>query len=434
MHGKFCAYPIDQNQNIHTINKKSQLMDRNVDRIKVTAHGETYLHLLESCREGQNGSIHNSFVQDLYPSNVCASETLETIPRNHRIFMQRSNDRLTLNIWSPCRLSSFDQDPTGSLQFLLEFTKDAGLTHSFETDNILHRSGIQKHQWDLSSIFPPFLNRPEQDIELQLEQLLWIPDSIDGDDYFWQPKYAILPYSSTEYPQSQNYLYEGITSNDDLQVFGDIQIPPLPLDDLGSNACYPTNYTEAGEIVNVNQWYNEPLATKTAEIVRGIRDVSIGKTAKSIVSTDWSPTLEALCIRFFSPPTLRYLLDTYWKMWYPNWPVIHKPTFDACRAPPTLVAAMALIGACHSSEVNYQRIARLWFNSVEEWVFNDPYAIEALTGLSDRLSSSAASTRLRVQAIQAAYAVCIYQNWDGTNLNKRRIRRYRFTAIVAVGE
>lgn len=38
----------------------------------------------------------------------------------------------------------------------------------------------------------------------------------------------------------------------------------------------------------------------------------------------------------------------------------------------------------------------------------------------------------KVQALQAAYIVCLYQNWEGGDAGKRRIRRFRFGTMVAV--
>jgi hypothetical protein len=37
-----------------------------------------------------------------------------------------------------------------------------------------------------------------------------------------------------------------------------------------------------------------------------------------------------------------------------------------------------------------------------------------------------------VEAIQAAYIVCLYQNWEGGDASRRRIRRYRFSNLVSV--
>jgi hypothetical protein len=43
------------------------------------------------------------------------------------------------------------------------------------------------------------------------------------------------------------------------------------------------------------------------------------------------------------------------------------------------------------------------------------------------------ANRRKLQALQAAYLVCVYQNWEGTDAGKRRIRRHRFSTVVSVG-
>jgi hypothetical protein len=43
-----------------------------------------------------------------------------------------------------------------------------------------------------------------------------------------------------------------------------------------------------------------------------------------------------------------------------------------------------------------------------------------------------ATNRRKIQALQAAYMVCLYQNWEGTDASKRRIRRYRYSTVVSV--
>ena len=40
--------------------------------------------------------------------------------------------------------------------------------------------------------------------------------------------------------------------------------------------------------------------------------------------------------------------------------------------------------------------------------------------------------RSKMQTLQAAYMVCLIQNWEGTDSSKRRIRRYRFSTVVSV--
>jgi hypothetical protein len=39
----------------------------------------------------------------------------------------------------------------------------------------------------------------------------------------------------------------------------------------------------------------------------------------------------------------------------------------------------------------------------------------------------------KIQALQASYVVCLYQNWEGIDASKRRIRRHRFSTVVSVG-
>lgn len=44
-----------------------------------------------------------------------------------------------------------------------------------------------------------------------------------------------------------------------------------------------------------------------------------------------------------------------------------------------------------------------------------------------------ATYKRNVQSLQAAYMVCLYQNWEGNDSSKSRIRRYRFATLVSVG-
>lgn len=72
--------------------------------------------------------------------------------------------------------------------------------------------------------------------------------------------------------------------------------------------------------------------------------------------------------------------------------------------------------------------ARMWFNCVEELVFTDE-------DFNSDLASTGSNPTLHrniVQALQAAYMVCLYQNWEGSDASKRRIRRYRYSNLVSV--
>lgn len=73
--------------------------------------------------------------------------------------------------------------------------------------------------------------------------------------------------------------------------------------------------------------------------------------------------------------------------------------------------------------------ARTWFNCVEEIVFiDDDFNSDAICSTSNNMSIH----RRKVQVLQAAYIVCLYQNWEGTDSSKSRIRRNRFATLVSV--
>ena len=71
--------------------------------------------------------------------------------------------------------------------------------------------------------------------------------------------------------------------------------------------------------------------------------------------------------------------------------------------------------------------AKTWFNCVEEMVFTD----------EDFNSDPAypfnpAANRRKIQALQASYMVCLFQNWEGADASKKRIRRSRYGTVVSV--
>ncbi|KAF1990968.1 hypothetical protein K402DRAFT_323546 [Aulographum hederae CBS 113979] len=179
---------------------------------------------------------------------------------------------------------------------------------------------------------------------------------------------------------------------------------------------------------NQSQWYSDPLALKTNEIVSRIKEAVERKPRNSVIPFDWSSLLESMCVSFFSPPNIRRLVDLFWSGWYPHWPVIHKPSFDPSVTPVTLLASMMLIGACTSSDISDHNNAKIWGNSVEEMVFSDEYFCGDIT-----LSAQPPyTTRRRLQALQAAHAICLYQYFEGDDVSKRRVRTYRYGAEVVM--
>jgi hypothetical protein len=93
---------------------------------------------------------------------------------------------------------------------------------------------------------------------------------------------------------------------------------------------------------------------------------------------------------------------------------------------------LTVIGASISPDPRDQEDAKVWYNCVEEMVFtDDDLCCEPLYTWDTGVLIPAGHKR-KVQALQAAYIVCLYQNWGGTDESKRRIRRYRFSTVVSV--
>ncbi|KAH7126508.1 hypothetical protein B0J13DRAFT_148897 [Dactylonectria estremocensis] len=176
---------------------------------------------------------------------------------------------------------------------------------------------------------------------------------------------------------------------------------------------------------------NNPLLTLTNEIVQRIKEITISKPRGSKVVIDWSPAIESICFSFFSPANLEKFLLLFWACWYPNCPMFHKPSFAAEASSPNLVGSMALIGACLSPDASDRAHANVWFNSMEEVAFNDDNLHDEFVVLSGSMTNRNEISK-RLEAIQAAYLICLLQNWEGSKDSKQRIRRHRYTTLIGI--
>ncbi|KAK3935642.1 hypothetical protein QBC46DRAFT_271313 [Diplogelasinospora grovesii] len=182
-------------------------------------------------------------------------------------------------------------------------------------------------------------------------------------------------------------------------------------------------------------WLHNPIIIKLQQVVLLVKNAVTDKPNNSTVSLTWSPALQQRCLHFFSPWRFAKFIELYWSVWHPNVNFLHRPTFDPTSSKSILLAAMALIGACVSPDPEDNEDARMWFNCVEEMVFTDndfcSDAESSSSGGEFTPPASVLASRRKLQALQAAYIVCLYQNWEGTVASKRRIRRQRFSTVVS---
>ncbi|CEJ86189.1 hypothetical protein VHEMI04033 [[Torrubiella] hemipterigena] len=127
------------------------------------------------------------------------------------------------------------------------------------------------------------------------------------------------------------------------------QTPPL-LNQAAESTSPKPSFTSL-DMEEDSMQQQHPLSLKSQEIVAGISSPSNTTTTqeKNLLETS-APAHELRCQLFFSPQSLERHLIAFWSLWYPNWPVFHRPSFRASQKPATLVAVMALMGAVLESD------------------------------------------------------------------------------------
>ncbi|KAK3495815.1 hypothetical protein B0T13DRAFT_530519 [Neurospora crassa] len=269
-----------------------------------------------------------------------------------------------------------------SFDFLYDFTSRTGLVDSFECGTHAQRRAVvdafyasyaeqQKHHQQLQQI---------QQQQQQQQQHLQAQQQIQGQLEFHQM-----------FPQLQHHMGQ----------------PPLsPASSSAVSTSATSNDYSYMPWTPWSSWLSNPIIIKLQEIVVSIMNVVRHKPSNSTLGTlTWTPDKEQECLQFFSPQRFAKFLELFWSCWHPNVNFMHRPSFDPTSAKPTLLAAMALTG-----------------NDTEPGSPAD----------DDANPASALHCKRKLQALQASYIVCLYQNWEGSDASKRRIRRHRFNTVVSV--
>ncbi len=275
-----------------------------------------------------------------------------------------------------------DSEPAHLFSFLLEFTKDLSLPHSFEN-------------------------------AIEIRDSMPVADGLhlQGQLGFYDADHDL-------------FNLDGCSSGfeDGASLWSMSSAPRFPDHTFGeASVAYIESASQKGEYL----WGSDALEVKIDEIMRAVGErINNMQPANTVGLLGRADPTQSRCLDFFSSPQLRRYLDMYWEKWYPNWPTIHRPLFNPLQRSALLVAAMAVIGACHSTDPNERVAAHSWADAVEQWASRE---LERLP-----LSGSMADRSNNLQVIQAACIICIYQNWNGALESKRRMRRGFFSAIVGV--
>jgi hypothetical protein len=177
------------------------------------------------------------------------------------------------------------------------------------------------------------------------------------------------------------------------------------------------------------EWLADPLFVKTKEIWDEFRMMIGKRNGEDLGIAESTPSTSAKCLEFFCPSNIRNYLKLFWDRWYRHTPIIHKPTFEATETPCLLLATMVLLGAFMSQNEQDASGAREWLEIAEESIFKEKW----LSGcLANSVGDRDMSNRAQVALLQAAFFICILQNWEGGDDAKTRIRRSRHAMLVAV--
>ncbi|RFU24367.1 hypothetical protein B7463_g11972, partial [Scytalidium lignicola] len=277
-----------------------------------------------------------------------------------------------------------DRDPTDHFDFLMHFSRSHGLAERFS----------------LAIINP----RPNSYRDYH----------IPSDDYFRNIATQV-PYPHLEAIDGDRYTRS---------------VSELPIRDWQCRTSSTTN--AIGDLAGSATLYEDPLTMKTMEICSGVKRILLAGIGNSAISMERLEITEGMAWQFFCPINLRRFIHLYWELWHHNWPCIHKPSFQCTTALPNLLAAMALIGASISPRSSDRENARIWFDVIEELVFSDQCTGGMAWGGDLPSIFTRDERRRRLQTLQAAYVVCIFQNWEGDNTGQSRTRRSRFNTIIAM--
>ncbi len=294
------------------------------------------------------------------------------------------------------RPSDLDVSVVARFPYLAKLAQSGGFAKSFECGSITHRSAICQRRWKPQDYgfhpFSPFiLETPLPSVDQKCHTVIppWPEDYTFSID-------MPMGLSPTAELTGRDYALNPATTFD------------MALDD-----------------------YNVCLSARCFEMLDAIRQAIIHKQRNSIITLSWSASIEVMGNEFFSPDNVKNFLALFWSCWYPNWPTIHRSTFDPLTSRLTLVISVVLLGACLSTNERDRAVASLWLNVVEEMVFLDDVFSGAATSesLDDFPTAHLGSL---VSLLQAGYCVCLLQTWEGSKESKRRVRRNRYNCLIWV--
>lgn len=137
-----------------------------------------------------------------------------------------------------------------------------------------------------------------------------------------------------------------------------------------------------------------------------------------------------------TPRRISSFITSYFKMWHPNGPFIHEPTFDPEAAQLPLLMSLVFMGAMYSVDDRELKAAKNLLDLVELYAFSsDVFAPEV--EMKRSMDGTATPTNLAndwitFQHFQGGYLISVVQHWAGSRLSRSRAMECRYSEIIKV--
>ncbi|KAL7931664.1 hypothetical protein V8C35DRAFT_329339 [Trichoderma chlorosporum] len=235
----------------------------------------------------------------------------------------------------------------------------------------------------------------------------------------------ILNFTSQEGIGVFNFLTSAEKGTDNWHLDNVFTIDDMLVFDYEAGSKQMQDLEEGSRATTTLDWLFDSLLPQTQAICEML--LKLPARFDALTLGDHDETLEQQCLDFFNPLNLRRFLDSYWKRWHRHCPIIHPSSFNPSQAPPELLLAMVLLGACFTKSPEDRQNARKWLEPAERLVFALPWLSRGTQG---GRADPVLTRYNKLRILQSAILVCVLQTWEGSDEAKERIRRLRYSYVA----
>jgi len=138
------------------------------------------------------------------------------------------------------------------------------------------------------------------------------------------------------------------------------------------------------------------------------------------------------------PRKIAKFISLYFKLWHPNGPIQHEPTFEPDTVQLPLLISVIFMGAMYAVDERELKVAKNLLDLAELYVFSSEiFAPEAEMRRSldgTQTPADLESNWAIFQHFQGGYLMSVIQHWAGNRLARKRASENRFGEVIKVKE